>query len=194
MTRHHWNAILGVISAGFALFALLWWIPASVESGVIVEVRRQTVVGDAMAPTVWAVGMGLLGLLLAVQGLLKLREGVHEAPTGGPTLANLRYLGILLGTVFGSLVVMTWAGPLAVKLAHTLGSDVDSYRALRATRPWKYIGYCGGGFCMVYGLMTYITHRFSWRQALVAALVVIAMALAYDLPFKNLLLPPNGDL
>ena len=193
MSRHHWNTILGLAFFAFALFTLLVWIPIGIESGLVEQVRQQTTVGDAMAPTIWAIGMGGLGLLLTVDSFQKLREGTLDLETGGPTLANLRYIVLLLVLVTGSLLMMSWAGPFVVKLAQAIGSDVESYRALRGTRPWKYIGYLTGGFLLVFGLMSYIAGRASWRLALIAALAVLTMALAYDLPFKNLLLPPNGD-
>ena len=193
MNRHHWNAVLGGACGLFALTVLLLWIPSDVTSGVVEQVRRQVVIGDAMAPTVWSIGIGVLGLLLALASLLRLREGVRESPDGGPTWANLRYLLLLVATIVGALLVMTHAGPLVVGIAQSLGSDVDSYRSLRATRPWKYIGYLAGGFLLVFALMSYTSHRISPRLALIAAAAVLIMALAYDLPFKNLLLPPNGD-
>ena len=193
MTREHWNAILGLGCMAFALVTLLLWIPSGVETGVIEEVRRQTVIGDTMAPAVWSIGLGLLGALLAASSLMKLREGSAGAPTGGPTWANMRYLALLLVIVLGALVLMMVAGPAVVKVAQALGSEVDNYRAMRATRPWKYIGYLAGGFVMIFGLMTTIARQLSWRLALIAAAAVVVMALAYDLPFKNLLLPPNGD-
>lgn len=193
MTRHHWNALLGAGCVAFALLALFWWIPHQTESGVVVEVRHQVSIGDAMAPTVWAIGIGLLGLLLGLQGLLRLREASPEAATGGPTAANLRRLSTMLAIVAVSLWLMTAAGPAVVKLAQALGADLGGYRALRAERPWKYIGYMTGGFAMSFGLMSWVAGRPSWRLALVAAAVVVGMALAYDLPFRNLQLPPNGD-
>ena len=193
MTRLHWNAVLGLACGLFALLTLTLWIPSDVASGVIEKVRRQVVIGDAMAPTVWAIGIGALGLLLGLSSLMRLREGADPTPGGGPTLANLRYLVLLLATIVVALLVMTYAGPLAVSIAHALGIDVDSYRALRDTRPWKYIGYLAGGFLLVFTLMAYTGRRISWHIALIAALAVLVMALAYDLPFKNLLLPPNGD-
>lgn len=195
MTRVHWNIALGLGCLAFALLTLLVWIPASVESGVVEQVRSQTVIGDAMAPTVWAIGLGFLGALLVVGSLPQLRTGGGSTDTdAGPNWHNMRFLAWLLFIVLGSVVLMVVAGPATVKLAQAMGSDVDNYRALRATRPWKYIGYMLGGFVMVFGLMSYIAGRLSWRLALIAALAVVVMALAYDLPFKHLLLPPNGDL
>lgn len=193
MNRYHWNTILGLACVAFALLTLLIWIPHDVESGVIEQVRSQTAVGDAMAPTVWAVGLGIIGFLLTSGSVLKLRNGALETETGGPTLDNVRYMLIVLVLIVGSLLVMTWAGPLAVKLAQAMGSDVDSYRALRATRPWKYTGYLSGGFLMVFGLMSFVSGRPRWRLAFIAVVAVVLMAMAYDLPFHNLLLPPNGD-
>jgi len=193
VNRHHWNAVLGTGCLIFSLLTLLAWIPSGITSGVIEQVRRQVVIGDAMAPTVWAIGIGALGLLLAVSSILRLREGVNEPCGGGPTLANAGYLLALIATIAIAMAVMTHAGPLAVKLAQLLGADIDNYRALRATRPWKYIGYLGGGFLLTLSLMTYITRRLTWQLALMAALAVLAMALAYDLPFEHILLPPNGD-
>ena len=185
--------MLGGACCLFALVLLMAWIPSDVASGVIEKVRRQVVIGDAMAPTVWSIGIGVLGLLLALTSLLRLREGASDSPGGGPTWANLRYLLALLATIIGALLVMTHAGPGVVGIAQSLGSDVESYRNLRATRPWKYTGYLAGGFLLVFALMSYTSHRISGRLALIAAAAVLIMALAYDLPFKNLLLPPNGD-
>ena len=151
MNRHHWSAALGVGCCLFALITLLGWIPMNVESGVIEKVRRQVVIGDAMAPTVWSIGIGVLGLLLALASLLRLREGVRESPDGGPTWANLRYLLLLVATIVGALLVMTHAGPLVVGIAQSLGSDVDSYRSLRATRsPWR----AGFWACPICGVAT----------------------------------------
>lgn len=193
MNRFHWNAVLGGACCLFALTTLLLWIPSDVASGVIEKVRRQIVIGDAMAPTVWSIGIGVLGLLLALASLLRLREGVNEPADGGPTWTNLRYLLLLVATIVGALLVMTHAGPWAVGIAQSMGLEAESYRNLRATRPWKYIGYLAGGFLLVFSLMSYTGHRVSLRLALIAAAAVLIMALAYDLPFKNLLLPPNGD-
>ena len=193
MNQHHWGALTGIGCVVFAWVTLGIWIPAGVESGVIEEVRRQTVVGDALAPTLWVIGIGLLGVLLAVSSWMRLKEGVNEPPSGGPTATNWRYLALVLGLMTLSLVVMTTAGPALVKLAQALGSDWESYRSLRGTRPWKYTGYFCGGFLLVFGLMSFIEGRLTGRLALIVLLAVVAMGLLYDLPFKNLLLPPNGD-
>jgi hypothetical protein len=193
MTRHHWNLVLGLAALAFSLTTLFLLIPVGVESGVIEEVRRQTVIGDGMAPTVWSISLGALGLLLALGSWLRVKEAVPEPSGGGPSAQNMGYLALLLLIVSASLALMTLAGPLAVKVAQVMGSDVESYRVLRDTRPWKYLGYVLGGFLLIFGLMSYISHCISWRLALVSITATVLMAMAYDLPFDNLLLPPNGD-
>ncbi len=46
---------------------------------------------------------------------------------------------------------------------------------------------------MVFGLISLVEHRLSWRRAGAALLAVAALIVVYDLPFDDLLLPPNGD-
>jgi len=36
--------------------------------------------------------------------------------------------------------------------------------------------------------------RLRWRILIISLLAVLILMLIYDLPFKNLLLPPNGDV
>ena len=67
------------------------------------------------------------------------------------------------------------------------------YRVLRATAPWKYLGFALGGTVMTFGLIALSQHRPSWRLAALAFVATLVIALLYDLPFDNLLLPPNGD-
>jgi hypothetical protein len=188
-----WNLVLGIGCVVFALVTLLVWIPADIESGLIEQVRRQTTVGDALAPSLWIVGMGLLGLILALDSAWKLRQGEATRAGGGPSWSNLMYVAGLAATIFAALGMMSLAGPMVVTAAQWFGLEIDSYRNLRDTAPWKYIGYVAGGFVLIFALMSYIERRPTWRLALIAALAVICIALAYDLPFRGLLLPPNGD-
>jgi len=36
--------------------------------------------------------------------------------------------------------------------------------------------------------------RMRWRTLIISILAVLFLIIVYDLPFENLLLPPNGDL
>ena len=83
---------------------------------------------------------------------------------------------------------MRWAGPIS---AHLFGED---YRSLRDTVPWKYIGYFSGGILMIFGLISMMEGRMRWRTLIISILAVVFLIIVYDLPFENLLLPPNGDL
>ena len=96
MNRYHWNAVLGTACCLFALVLLLVWIPADVASGVIEQVRRQVVIGDAMAPTVWSIGIGVLGLLLLLASLGLggcVGAAVGAGAVGGIAIAQERSVG-----------------------------------------------------------------------------------------------------
>lgn len=186
-TNHadRWLSILVIL---FACVLVFLWIPADVETGIIEKVRSQKNIGDAMAPTIAGAVLGLGGLMLLLQSLLG-----HSEEKIGISVINLKFLGWLIGIVLVSLLVMRWLGPLVTPLL-TGSDDPAIYRSLRDTLPWKYIGYLSGGFIMIFGLMTFIQRRFSWINFIVALLAVLVLALIYDLPFDNLLLPPNGDV
>jgi hypothetical protein len=47
---------------------------------------------------------------------------------------------------------------------------------------------------MVFGLISMMEGRMRWRTLIISILAVIFLIIVYDLPFENLLLPPNGDL
>ncbi|MFK7964941.1 MAG: hypothetical protein AB8C46_13340 [Burkholderiaceae bacterium] len=181
------NLFLGAVCLVFALIVLFIWIPLDIETGVIETVRRRLVVGDSLAPTVAAVFVLLGGLLLIIT------EG--RAPSQAAiTSANLRFLGSVLGLLLLALLLMRYAGPLA---AHLIGAGRDQsleYRLLRDTVPWKYIGFISGGGLLVAGTIAIIEGRLSMRALRIAVVAVIVMIAIYDLPFDDLLLPPNGDV
>ena len=85
---------------------------------------------------------------------------------------------------------MLLTGPI---LAWIVTGGETPYRVLRATAPWKYLGFALGGTVMTFGLIALSQHRPSWRLAALAFVATLVIALLYDLPFDNLLLPPNGD-
>jgi len=47
---------------------------------------------------------------------------------------------------------------------------------------------------MVFALIALTERRCTWRAALIAAVAPALIALCYDAPFDDLLLPPNGDV
>lgn len=93
-----------------------------------------------------------------------------------------------------SLLLMRWTGPAIVELMRSAGADMPTYRQLRATPPWSWLGYVAGGAVLVGGLISLVRLRPSWCAFALGLVVALVLAAAYDLPFRNLILPPNGDL
>lgn len=175
------NVILGLGIVCFAIFTALIWIPMDTATGMIEKVRRQVTIGDALAPTV-ACGFLILGGLIVA---------LFERPENSRSLtsSNLRFIAMFLAIMAGSFIIMRWLGPLTAE-ALSLGE----YRLLRDTRPWKYLGFLVGAAGMIAGLAAMIEGRITLRGILVGLMTVALLILVYDLPFDNLLLPPNGDV
>lgn len=173
---------LALFSILFALLAIFFWIPADTGSGLIENVRRQTRVGDALGPTV-AASFILLG------GVLTLLS--RSASTAQLWWENLAFLFVLLAGFGICIAAMRWTGPLMVMMGQVEGAE---YRFLRDTPPWKYMGFGLGGWLMVFGMISRGERRFSWRAAIIAICTVAGLIAVYDLPFDDLLLPPNGDV
>lgn len=187
-TRTNTNLWLGGLLFCAAIFALFVWIPADVESSIIEKVRSQKRIGDALAPSVACAILALGSLLLIVKSW------------GQPTdielnVNNIKFLIILLLIVGCSLFVMRYSGSTLLSTLQTLGivENTHDYRALRDTAPWKYIGYFCGGFILVFGLIWLMQGRIYLKSILITIASVITLIALYDLPFDNLLLPPNGD-
>jgi hypothetical protein len=170
---------LGGIAIGCLI--LFVWIPLDVETGLIERVRSRVVIGDSLAPS-------LAAAVLMVGGLLLIFQSFRSVGSVELNWHSLKFIALMLAVLGLSMAVIRWSGPI---LAQLLNSD---YRSLRDTVPWKYIGYFLGGNVMVFGLISLMEHRLRWRILILSVLAVTIMMLAYDLPFKNLLLPPNGDI
>ncbi len=184
MTTHpRTNLVLGLVFLVFAVFVAGVWVPLDTETGLIEKVRRQTNVGDALAPTVAAFFIGLGSLLL----LLFERKNPNQARPG---LANLTFIGFQVAVLIFGFLIMLYSGPIAVSLI----DGETEYRLLRDTAPWKYVGYFLGGTFIVSGLISQAEGRFSVRSVVIGICVVLALIAIYDLPFEDLLLPPNGDV
>ena len=116
----------------------------------------------------------------------------------GFTLIEMMVVGSFFFVTFGgvialSLIVMFWAGPLALALFGPLGDEPVTYRQVRSLFPWKYIGFALGAFTLVFGLTSLIEGRIRWVRVFSSFLVVLALILIFDVPFDTILLPPNGD-
>ncbi|MEM6825256.1 MAG: hypothetical protein AAGB18_02235 [Pseudomonadota bacterium] len=180
--RNSADTSLAILAIVGALLALAVWIPADSASGLIETVRRQTRVGDALGPTV-AAGFILLG------GILVLLRPVPS--TARVVLGNLRYLAVLILGFAICIGLMRWTGPLAVL---AMADETETYRNLRDTVPWKYLGFLAGGWLLVFSMISLGARRISGRAAFLALLACLALIAVYDLPFDDLLLPPNGDV
>lgn len=181
------NLMLGLCSIAFALLVLFVWVPLDVETGLLEKVRRKIVIGDALAPTVAA-------LFLLVGGTLLI---LAERFAGDQPKLDWRALGFtasLIATISVALIMMRYAGPLVVSVVNVLTGDALEYRLLRDDAPWKYIGFFLGGTVMISGCISLVEGRLRGRSILIAAAAVVAMIAIYDLPFDDLLLPPNGDV
>ena len=171
------NLYLGFVSLVLAFVVILVWVPLDTDTGLIEKVRRRVTIGDALAPTIAACFVALGG------GLLVLAER-NSADQSGLTTSNLRHVIWVLGLVALALLVMRWAGPLLT----------EDYRLLRATAPWKWLGFGLGGTILVTGLIAAIERRLTLRALVVGIAVTVALIVLFDLPFDDLLLPPNGDV
>lgn len=175
------TSVLGLFCVILALVVAFLWIPLDVETGLIEKVRRQTSIGDAAMPSLACVFIFVGGAMLFLPSRI---------PAVGLTRGNLGFLFGLLVILAVTFALMRWLGPVA---ANILGAE-GGYRPLRDTVPWKYIGYLTGGTVMVAGLMALAEGRFTRRGLIVGFLASAALVVVYDLPFEDLLLPPNGDV
>lgn len=181
MRSLHPDTVLAAILLAFAAGLLLFWLPADTDTGLYEIKRGKFTIGDALAPAFAATVMAVAGLLL----LFGPRS--RDEPRLGPD--HVKFLSAMIAIVLAGMVLMRWAGPTATMLF----AD-DEYRLLRDTIPWKYVGFASGGFVIVSAASSLVEGRFS-RSAAFAGIVAVLLIIAlYDLPFDDLLLPPNGDV
>ena len=180
--RVNQDVALGLAAAIFGLVIVFVWAPLDSDTGLAEKIRGRWAAGDALAPTV-------AGAIIAAAGLAVALGGILRAPAeGGLAKANLRYLGAFLAVLIAALLTMRYAGPLA---AAALGEE---YRLLRDGVPWKYIGFVLGGGGMIFALAALAEGGPRITRLILAFAIAGALALAYDLPFEDLLMPPNGDV
>ena len=187
-------AVLGLV---FGAVALGFWIPTDTETGLLVEDRYSTQVGDALAPTLVAIGITLISALLLLSSVTssgtRAPAATEVQPGAHLSSANLNFIVVLLAIIAVSLALMYFAGPLIVDGLRSAGAKLGTYRSLIKTPPYNYIGFALGGIVLVASLIAWIEGRPSLRAVLVGIAAVAALIALYDLPFNTLLLPPNGD-
>jgi len=89
---------------------------------------------------------------------------------------------------------MRYTGPVLAELVNIFRAEPIEYRLLRATPGWKHVGFVLGGVIVVSGMITIVERRFTRRAVLTALVAVLVMIAVFDLPFEDLMLPPNGDV
>ena len=181
ITQHR---LIGVIAVLLGLAAIR---PGcrNIDPGLIEKVRRRHQIGDMLGPAA-SLAIVVLGGGLPCRG----RECV------GKVLAPLRTIVIFSFFILASLLLMRWAGPALVGMAQAAGllEPEAGYRQLRDTLPWKLTGFLAGGCVMIWTLAGITDGNWTARRLGVSFLIALVIALAFDLPFDDLVLPPNGDL
>lgn len=180
MTQQRWLGWMALVVCGVILFV---WIPLDVDTGIIEKVRRQVNLGDAFAPSVAAALIGLGGLMILLER--------GQPSNTSISIADVKHAAVILCLVTISLFLMRYTGP--VTLAVLEGNEAE-YRLLRDTAPWKYIGFIAGGMWLIVSLIALVERRLRWQHFIVALIAVLVLIAFYDLPFEDLLLPPNGDV
>ncbi|WP_417227812.1 hypothetical protein [Amphritea sp.] len=182
------NLAIGLLTIALGCIILFVWIPADVETGLFEKVRSRVRLGDALAPSIAAALLIFAGLLLFFQSL-RANTDIELS------FDNMKYLLLLFCLFVVTINVMHWSGTWIVETAKLLGilNEESSYRLLRDSAPWKYIGYVTGGLFMLFSLICLMERKFSLKAMFIALAAVVTLILIYDVPFDNILLPPNGD-
>lgn len=181
---------IGVLMLALSLAAYLFWIPYDSETPSIYEFRRQVYIGDAMLPLIAAAGIAICSLVHVILSFRRMEDNGGDGPFDSLTAVFFAVFGAICVV---SLLLMFWAGPIAVSLFAQTGDEPVTYRQLRGAAPWKYIGYVFGGFTLVFGTTSLIEGHLSAKRAVSSILAVILLILIFDFPFDTILLPPNGD-
>lgn len=186
-THSRSNLFIGLLGLALALLAIFVWIPMDTDSGLIERVRGRTVIGDALAPTI-AAGFVVLGGLLLI---LRERKAVDQPVV---TRSQVWFLMRIVGVIVAGILAMRYTGPALAELVNLFRPEPIDYRLLRATPGWKHVGFILGGMIVVAGMIAIVERKFTRRAVLTALAAILVMIAIFDLPFEDLLLPPNGDV
>lgn len=180
------NRLLGALILAFALCCLFLWMPNDIDTGLVETVRRRNVIGDSLAPAVAI-------LLTAIAAIALISQSHDEAfiqSEGDGAIA----FGFVIITLTITLLTMRYAGPLLIHFATFFTEDELTYRNLRNMRPLKYVGFVGGGTFLMCSFSHFMDRSLTYKRGLLFFIISITIALFFDLPFEDILLPPNGDV
>ena len=180
------NLVLSMACILFATIIAGFWVQHDSGSGMVLKVRRQVSIGDAMAPTVAALIIGLGGILLFFER--------NKSDQARLCPANIIFILKFLGLLIFGFSIIRWAGSASVWLAAFWIDDMPGYRELRGNAPWKYIGFFLGGTFLITSMLSFSESRIRPRNIVIAILAIGFLIVLYDVPFNGLQLPPNGDL
>ena len=180
------NRLLGALFLGFSLCCLFLWIPYDIDTGWIETVRRRNVIGDSLAPA-------MAVILIAFAALSLMRGSQNEELFKNEGNWHVIF-GFFVAVFIFTLLVMRYAGPLLVNIAMMFTHDDITYRNLRNVRPLKYVGFVGGGTFLLCCFSHFMDRSLNQKRAWLFFVISIVIALFFDLPFEDILLPPNGDV
>ncbi len=181
------NLAIGAIVTLLGVLVVFLWVPMDTVSGIASKVRGKYVIGDALAPTI-------AGVFLLIGGLMVLLFERKRPDTANVDAPRLTFVAMVVAILSVSFLLMTYAGPLAVAATSAITGQEMTYRPLRGTFPWKYIGYfLGAGFAIA-AIISLCERRITLRAILIGAIAASVLIFIYDVPFDDLLLPPNGDV
>ena len=171
----------------FAIVVLGVWIPNDVETGLLEKMRRHWVIGDSLAPTLAA------GFVLVGAALILLFEQQDDAQFTMAAAQFVFFLKLVI-VILVALSVMRHLGPILINTYAAISGLELEYRLLRDVIGVKHIGFLIGGMIMVGGMIAVVEGRLSRRALMIGLIWSLVLILVYDLPFEDLLLPPNGDV
>lgn len=181
------DRVIGLLAIVLGVVAILWWVPADTGSPLMERVRGRLRIGDAMAPTL-ALAILVLGGLVLLFETHRARHSIRLSPR---SLIFMVHCLVVIATAFA---LMRWFGPIVVAGWAAMTDSTATYRELQDTVPWKYLGFLVGGTFLVATPIVLCERRLSLRAALIGLISAAAIIAVYDLPFDDLLLPPNGDV
>jgi uncharacterized membrane protein YdcZ (DUF606 family) len=181
------DVVLGFLLIAAGVLAIVLWVPADTGTGIIEKVRGKYRAGDALAPTVAFVILIISGILLILES--RVSTEIHRI-----SRRHLKFALISFFVFVMSIALMRWSGPLALFLSQYSSDNQLQYRELRDTAPWKYIGFLLGGSVLVGAFISLASRQQRLTYYLIGLIASAMMIALYDLPFDNLLLPPNGDV